>query len=42
MQVRYQAAPHTVTLNSSSRYEPDLRAVLLRIEQRGDIQKILP
>ena len=41
MQVRYQAAPHTEALNSSSRGEPDWPLLLLRIKQIGNRQKLI-
>ena len=41
MQVRYQAAPHTEALNSSSRCQPDLALKLLRIQQIGNCQKLI-
>ncbi len=41
MQVRYQAAPHTEALNSSSRGEPERALKLLRIKQIGNRQKLV-
>ena len=41
MQVRYQAAPHTEVLNSSSRREPEGVANLLRVKQIGNRQKLV-